>query len=239
MGQARTLERLAGNDPCAGAGDLVRGRVDDIVLVITVPEASVGSVTRVPCACVERTVSTEGDLVLSEDVRVVEVARLVLAIRARVCLLVLSLSLACGSAEGGIVGVIVEEAHAIVGVVSTVKGCRDTSWERDACLEVLDTWESLVALAVTIATGDHDVESLAVSILRTTPLTLIGSSLACNRITVERALNISNRFGVGATIFWLKFRIAFVEDVEAQAVGLAITGIGAALDIVGIILLEG
>ena len=233
------LERLAGNDTSAGAGDLVRGRVNDIVSVVTVPEASVGSIAGVPAACVEGAVGTKGHLVLGEDVRVEEVARLVLAIRVGVSLLVVGLSLACSGAEGRVIGVVVEKTHAVVGIVAIVKGCRDTSWERCTGLEVGGAWEGLANLAVAVATGDHNVEGLAVGILRTAPLAFIGGSLACDGVAVKRALDVGDGLGVGATILRLELGVAFVKDVEAKAVLLTITGVGTTLDVVAVVRLVG
>lgn len=230
---------LPSNDTVAGAADLVRGRVDNIVPVVSVPEASVDSIARVPGACVEGAVGTKGYLVLGEDVRVEEVARLVLALRVRVGLLVIGLGLACSSAESRIVRVVVEKAHAVVGIVAVVKGCRDTSWERSTSLEVVGTRKGLADLAVAIATGNHNVEGLTVGVLRTAPLAFVGGSLACYRVTVKRALDISDGIGVGATVLRLELGIAFVEDVEAKAVLLAITGVGTTLNIIAIVRLEG
>jgi hypothetical protein len=233
------LKRLAGNDTSAGAGDLVRGRVDDIVLVVTVPEPSVGSIAGVPGACVEGAVGTKGHLVLGEDVRVEEVARLVLAIRVGVSLLVIGLGLACSGAEGRVVGVIVEKTHAVVGIVAVVQGRRDTSWEGCTSLEVGGAGEGLANLAVAVATGDHNVEGLAGGVLRTAPLAFVGGSLACDGVTVKRTLDIGDRLGVGATILRLELGVAFVEDVEAKAVLLTIAGVGTTLNVVAIVRLVG
>ena len=62
------------------------------------------------------------------------------------------------------------------------------------------------------------MESLAVGVLRTTPLTLVCSSLACNRVAIDRALDVGDGIRVGTSILGLELGVTFKEDVEAKAV---------------------
>lgn len=83
--------------------------------------ASVGGIFRAPGLSIEGAVSSERNVVLSQDVRGEEVAWPVLAAGIDEVLLIESgLGLASSSAKAGVIGVLVEEAHAIVGVVFTV-----------------------------------------------------------------------------------------------------------------------
>lgn len=235
MGRKRLLELSLLDDTSAGADYLVRGRVDDIVPVVAIPEASVNGIAGVPGACVERAVGTKGHLVLGKNVRVEEVARLILAISIRVGLIEIGLGLACSSAQGRVVGVVVEKTHAVVGIIPIVKGCLNTSWERSRRLELVGAGRGLADLAVAVAAGNHDVEGFAVGVLRTAPLAFVGGSLACDGVTVKGALDIGDGLRVGATILWLKLRVAFIEDVEAKAVLLAITGVSTPLNVVAVV----
>lgn len=206
-GRGRT-RRVAGDASRAWVSDLIRGNVDDIVLVAAIIVASIDGVAGVPAACVEGTVSAKGNLILSKNVRGEEVARLVRAIRVRVGLVVICLGLACGSTQSRVVRVFVEKAHAVVGIVAIVKRRVNGCWKSCWGVEVLDSGQSLADLAVTVATSNHNLKVL-------TPLTLVGGSVACDRISVKRAFDAGSGSGVAAIRPWLKRRIAFEEDVEA------------------------
>lgn len=62
------------------------------------------------------------------------------------------------------------------------------------------------------------MESLAVGVLRITPLTLVCGSLACNRVAIERALDVGDGIRIGTSILGLELGVTFKEDVEAKAV---------------------
>ena len=154
-------------------------------------------------------------------------------------LLVIGLGLACSGAESRVVGVVVEQTHAVVGIVAVIKRCRDTSGEGSTGLEVVGAGKGLADLAVAVATGDHNVEGLAVGVLRTAPLAFVGGSLACDGVTVKGALDIGDGLRIGATILRLELGVAFVEDVEAKAVLLTITSVGTTLNVVAVVGLVG
>jgi hypothetical protein len=90
---------------------------------------------------------------------------------------VVCLGFACSSTECGVERVVLEKAHAVVGIVTIVKGRVDSCWKTGWGLEVLYSWQALVGLAVTVATSNHDLEVL-------TPLTRVGGCVGCDRISI-------------------------------------------------------
>jgi hypothetical protein len=229
------------NDTAVDVGGLVGSSADDGVRVSTRVETSVESVLGAPAAGVEGAVGTERNIVLEEDVGCVEVAGVVFAVGIGEVLTVeYSLSLTSGGAEGGVVGVVVEQPHAVVGVLAGVgvEGSVDSSDKVSGGVEFGDRRGGLAAsarnieLRVTVGTSDDNVESLTVGILRTTPLAIVGSSLGANGVTVDGALEVGLRRGVGTAVLGLVHGVTLVEDVETEAVLLGVTEVGTGLDIV-------
>lgn len=96
----------------------VSSSADNLVHVVAIVVSSVDSVFLSPFLSVESAVGTEGNAVLGQDIGGEEVAGLVVAVFVDNVLAVeLSLGVASSGAEAGVVGVGVEEAHAVVGVV--------------------------------------------------------------------------------------------------------------------------
>lgn len=181
---------------------------------------------------VESTVGTKGNIVLGKNIRGEEVAGLVAAVLSRVLLVVGSLGLASSSAEARVVRVVVEELHAGVCVVFTIERSVDGSRKCDTSVEMRDGRKTLGVLGVTVRTNNDNVEGFTVGILGTAPLAFVGSSLRGNVVTVDRALHVGERGGVGAGRSRVHRRVTLVVDVEAQAVLLRVAEVSTCLDIV-------
>jgi hypothetical protein len=119
----------------------VTSRAYNVVDITSISVASVDSVALIPGLSVKCAVSTERDAVLSQDVAGEEVARLVLAVRvSEVVLVEISLGLAGGGTKSGIKWAIIEETHAVVGVVVLTilldQRCVDSRWQVSGRVEI-------------------------------------------------------------------------------------------------------
>lgn len=131
---------VRGSDAAVLGSKAVRSSANGAVHIGFPVVASVGGILSAPGLSVEGAVCSERNVVLSQDVRGEEVAWPVLAVRIDEVLLIESgLGLASSSAKAGVVGVLVEEAHAIVGaVLLAVLGdgrCVDSSGKLGWCIE--------------------------------------------------------------------------------------------------------
>lgn len=225
-------DHLCGDTAVVNSAGCVGSSVDNGVLVVTVVVAGVDSVGLVPAASVERAVGSERNIVLGEDVGGEEVARLVGAVSSRVVLVVCCLSLTSSGAQRGIVRVVVEQPHSVVGILAVVEGSIDSSGEVRRGVEVRNSGGTFPDLGVTVRTSDDNVESLAVGILRPAPLALVGSSSLSDRVTVDGALDVGLSGGVGTAVLGLEFGVTLEEDVETKAELLGITEVGAGLGVV-------
>lgn len=122
-------------------GSRIRSSADNAVLIITIVVTSVDSVGLIPGLCVQCAVSTKWDAVLGQNVAGEEVARLVVAVGVNEVILVeVSLRLASGGAQSRVEWTIVEEAHAVVGIVVLAvlldQRSVDGSWEIGRSIEV-------------------------------------------------------------------------------------------------------
>jgi hypothetical protein len=213
-----------GDHAAVGSGSVVGSSADDAVDVVAIEVTSVDSVVCGPVLGVESAIGTERNTVLGEDVGSEEVAGLVLAVGVNDVLLVEGgLRLASGGAERGVVGVGVEEPHAVVGVVVPAvlldKRSVDSSGKVGRSVEVGNGGGALahgtVELGVTVGSSDDNVEVLAV-------LTLVGSRLFGDGVSVDGALDVGDRLRVGAVRAGLEAGVTFKEKVETVTELLAV-----------------
>ena len=70
---------------------------------------------------------------------------------------------------------------------------------------------------LTIGASDHDMESLAIGIDGTAPLTRVRSGCSSDWVAVESALDISERSRVGASSSGSNAGITLKVNIEAEA----------------------
>jgi hypothetical protein len=216
---------VGGNLAAVEDSSIVGSGADDVVLVVAVVVASVNGVVSAPGLGVESAVGTEGNTVLGQDIGCEEVARLVLAgySVSEVLLVESGLRLASGGAEGGVVGVGVEETHAVVGVVvlavlldeRSVDGGRKVGGSVEVGNSGGALARSTVKLGVSVGSSDHNVKVLAV-------LALVGGRCHRDGVSVDGALDVGLGKGVWAVWARLNCRVALKEDIEAVAEVLAV-----------------